>query len=167
MGDNQIFKGVMRDLGQLGAETGEKLVGETGKILESIITAQELLGDITPMSDQELAQKKKQEEIKKQREIDKLKSEMGQGRKVEDEMNKIHSESEKEKDEKEKYYEKLKQQQEAQKQQQESEYNSLMMESSNPTKQKKSRGSALAHKKKQQPDQSQMSQTQEFKGKID
>ena len=167
MGDNQIFKGVMRGLGQLGAETGEKLVGETGKILESIITAQELLGDITPMSDQELAQKKKQEEIKKQQEIDKLKSEMGQGRKVEDEMNKIHSQTEKEEDEKEKYYEKLKQQQEAQKQQQESEYNSLMMESSNPTKQKKSRGSAFGHKKKSQPDQSQMSQTQEFKGKID
>jgi len=44
--------------------------------------------------------------------------------------------------------------------------NNLMMESTNPAKQKKSRGSAMAHKKKSQPDQSQMSQTQEFKGKV-
>jgi len=40
------------------------------------------------------------------------------------------------------------------------------MYSSNPAKQKKSRGSAFAKKKKSGVDQSQMSQTSEFKGKI-
>ncbi len=167
MGDNQIIKGVTSGLGQLGIETAEKLVEGAGQIIEPIITAQELLGGIEPMTDQELTQKKQQEEAKKQQEINKLKAEMGQGRKVEDEMNRIHTQREREEEEKEKYYEKLKQQQEAQRQQQEAEYSGLVMESSNPAKQKKSRGSALVHKKKSQPDQSQMSQTQEFKGKID
>ena len=52
-------------------------------------------------------------------------------------------------------------------QQQEMEgYVDLMAVSSNPAKQKKSRGSALVTKKKHQPDMSQMSQTTEFKGKI-
>lgn len=169
MVNNQILKGIGQGFKQLGVETAEKLVEETGKILEPIITAQELLGDITPMSDQELAQKQQQEEIKKQQEINKLKAEMGQGRKVEDEMTQLHKQEEKQEEEKQEYYEKVKQQKERERQQQDMEYSSLMTESTNPAKQKKSRGSALAHKKKSQPDQSQMSQTQEFNkgGKID
>jgi hypothetical protein len=170
MVNNQIIKGIGQGLKQLGTETAEKLVEETGKILEPIITAKELLGDITPMSDQELAQKKQQEEIKKQQEINKLKSEIGQGRKVEDEMTQLRRQEEEQQEKKEEYYEREKQQRERERQRQEEEYNnSLMAESSNPAKQKKSRGSALAHKKKSQPDQSQMSQTQEFNkgGKID
>jgi hypothetical protein len=97
--------------------------------------------------------------------MNKLKSQMST-RGVENEMEQIRHQKEKEEEEKEKYFEKMKEQQEREKQQQ-IENSELMMESTNPAKQKKSRGSAFGHKKKSQPDQSQMSQTSEFKGKID
>jgi type IV secretory pathway VirB10-like protein len=167
MTDNKIFKGVMKGLGQLGVETVEKAKEEGGKIVESIITGRELLGLDRTMSDNELAFKKQEEERKSKEEAEKLRRDMGPGRKVEEELTQLRHQEEREEEEKEKYYEREKQQRESEKQQQEMEYSGLMMQSSNPAKQKKSRGSAMAHKKKSQPDQSQMSQTQEFKGKID
>lgn len=168
MSDNhQIIKGVAKGFGQLGMETLEKAKEETGKIAESIITGKELLGLERTMSDSELEFKKREEEKKSLEEAEKLRKEMGPGRKVEEEITQLRKQEEREEEEKEKYYEQTERQKEWQEQQQQAEYNSLMMESSNPAKQKKSRGSALAHKKKHQPDQSQMSQTQEFKGKID
>jgi len=167
MADNQIIKGIAKGLGQLGVETVEKAKEETGKIVESIITGKELLGLERTMSDSELDFKKKEEEEKSKKEAEKLRKEMGPGRKVEEEITQLRKQEEREEEEKEKYYEQTKQQKEWQEQQQQEEYNSLMMESTNPAKQKKSRGSALAHKKKSQPNQFQMSQTQEFKGKVD
>jgi type IV secretory pathway VirB10-like protein len=167
MGDNQIIKGIAKGLGQLGVETLEKAREETGKIAESIITGKELLGLDRTMSDGELEFQKEQEKKKSDEEARKLRNEMGPGRKVEDEVTQLRRQEQREEEEKEKYYEREKQQREAEKQRQEMEYSGLMMESTNPAKQKKSRGSALARKKKSQPDQSQMSQTQEFKGKID
>jgi len=165
MGDNQIIKGVVKGLGQLGVEMLEKAKEESGKIAESIITGKELLGLERTMSDSELAFKKQEEEKKSREEVEKLRKEMGSGRKVEEEITQLRKQEEREEEEKEKYYQQAKEQRELQEQQ--AEYNGLAMESSNPAKQKKSRGSAFVHKKKQQPDQSQMSQTQEFKGKID
>jgi hypothetical protein len=165
--DHKIIKGIVRGLGQLGIETLEKAKEETGKIAESIITGKELLGLERTMSDSELAFKKQEEEKKSREEAEKLRKEMGPGRKVEDEITQLRKQEEREEEEKEKYFEQSRQQKEWQEQQQQAEYNGLTMESSNPAKQKKSRGSAFVHKKKQQPDQSQMSQTQEFKGKID
>lgn len=162
---NQIIKDFGKGFKQLGVETAEKLVVETGKIAESVITAKELLGDIRPLNEEELTQKKAEDERKKQEEMNKIKSQMS-GRGVENEIEQIRHQKEKEEEEKEKYFEKMKEQQERDRQRQ-TEDSNLMMESSNPAKQKKSRGSAFANKKKQQPDQSQMSQTSEFKGKID
>ncbi|MFA6369101.1 MAG: hypothetical protein WCX20_01855 [Candidatus Shapirobacteria bacterium] len=162
---NQIIKDFGKGFKQLGEETAEKLVEETGKIAESVITAKELLGDIKPLNEEELAQKKAEDEGAKQEEMNKLKSQMST-RGVENEMEQIRHQKEKEEEEKEKYFEKMKEQQDREKQQQ-IENSELMMESTNPAKQKKSRGSAFGHKKKSQPDQSQMSQTSEFKGKID
>ncbi|MDD4785057.1 MAG: hypothetical protein PHH12_01185 [Candidatus Shapirobacteria bacterium] len=162
---NQIIKDFGKGFIQLGEETAEKLVEETGKIAESVITAKELLGDIKPLNEEELAQKKAEDEGAKQEEMNKLKSQMST-RGVENEMEQIRHQKEKEEEEKEKYFEKMKEQQDREKQQQ-IENSELMMESTNPAKQKKSRGSAFGHKKKSQPDQSQMSQTSEFKGKID
>lgn len=150
---------------QLIQETAEKLVEETGKIAESVITARELLGDIKPLSDEELIQKKADDEKKKQEEMNKLRSQIS-GRSVENEMEQLRYQQEKEEEEKEKYFEKEKERQGWERQQQ-IENSDLMMESTNPSKQKKSRGSAMSHKKKSQPDQSQMSQTSEYKGKID
>lgn len=162
---NQVINDFKKGFKQLGQETAEKLVEETGKIIEPIITAQELLGDIRPLNDQEMAQKKAEDENKKNEEINKLRSQMS-GRSVENEMEQLRRQQEKEEEEKEKYFEKEKERQEWERQQQ-MENSDLMMESTNPSKQKKSRGSAMSHKKKSQPDQSQMSQTSEFKGKID
>ena len=162
---NQIVKDFGKGFKQLGQETAEKLVEETGKIAESIITAQELLGDIRPLNDQEMAQKKAEDEKSKQEEMNKLRSQIS-GRSVESEMEQLRRQKENEEEEREKYFEKEKERQEWERQQQ-MENSELMMESTNPSKQKKSRGSAMSHKKKSQPDQSQMSQTSEFKGKID
>lgn len=167
---NQIVKDFGKGFKQLGQETAEKLVEETGKIAESIITAQELLGNIKPLNDQEIAQKKAEDEKSKQEEMNKLRSQIS-GRSVESEMEQLRRQKENEEEEREKYFEKEKERQEWERQewerQQQMENSELMMESTNPSKQKKSRGSAMSHKKKSQPDQSQMSQTSEFKGKID
>jgi hypothetical protein len=151
---------------KLVTETVEKLVEETGKVVEPIITAKELLGDIKSLSEEELTKKKTEDEEKRKKEISDVRSQMS-GRKIEDEMERIRHQKEKEEEEKEKIFlDNLKKQREVEKQEQMAGLE-LMGESTNPAKQKKSRGSAFIHKKKQQPDQSQMSQTSEFKGKID
>ena len=161
---NQIVNDFKKGFKQLGQETAEKLVEETGKIAESVITARELLGDIKPLNDQEMAQKRAEDDNKKQEEMNKLRSQIS-GRNVENEMEQLRRQQEKEEEEKERYFEKEKERQEWERQQQ-VENSELMMESTNSSKQKKSRGSAMSHKKKSQPDQSQMSQTSEYKGKI-
>jgi len=157
---NQIIKGIGQGFKQLGEETAEKLVEETGKILDPTITAQELLGGIEPLSDQEMARKKVEDERKKQEEMNRLRSQMS-GRPVENEMEKIRHQQEKEEEEREKYFEKVKERQEWEKQQQMANIEDIMQ----PKKHHKDKGGNK--RKTQQPDQSQMSQTAEFKGKID
>ncbi|MFA5749692.1 MAG: hypothetical protein WC895_00520 [Candidatus Shapirobacteria bacterium] len=164
---NQIIKGFGQGFKQLGEETVEKLGEESQKILESTISGKELLGLDGVISDEELIKKRQEDEIHKQEEMNKIRTEMGQGRNVEGEMEQIRNQKEREKEEKERIFlENLKRQREEERQQ-DFMINELEGESSNPAKQKKSRGSAFGHKKKSQPDQSQMSQTSEFKGKID
>jgi len=94
MGDNQIIKGVVRGLGQLGVETLEKAKEETGKIAESIITGKELLGLDRTMSDSELEFKKQEEKRKSDEEAEKLRKEMGPGRKVEEEVTQLRKQEE-------------------------------------------------------------------------
>ncbi|MDD4937756.1 MAG: hypothetical protein PHX34_01945 [Candidatus Shapirobacteria bacterium] len=166
MVQNQIIKGVGKGLKKIVEETVEKLGDESQKILESTITGKELLGLEGGINSDEIAQQKHEDDFKKQEEIRKIKLEMGLGRDVEKEIEEIRKEKEREEEEKEKYFEKEKQQKEIEAQQIAESNNELMMESTNPSKQKKSRGSAFGHKKKQQPDQSQMSATSEFKGKV-
>jgi len=158
--NNQIIKGLGKGFKQLGQEIVEKLVDNTVKIAEPIITAQELLGGINPMSDQEMAQKKAEDERKKQEEMNKLRSQMS-GRNVEDEMKRIRNQKEKEEEEKEKYFQKVKERKDWERQQQ----MAADMENTQPKKQHVDKG-GNKHKT-QQPDPSQMSQTAEFKGKID
>ena len=157
---NQIVKDFGKGFKQLGQETAEKLVEETGKIIEPIITAQELLGGIKPLTDQEMAQKKSEDERKKQEEMNKLRLQMS-GRPVENEMERIRKQNEKEEEEREKYFEKMKERQEWEEQQQMIGAEELMQ----PKKHHKDKG-GNKHKT-QQPDAIQMSQTAEFKGKID
>ena len=166
MTDKKVLKGVLEGLGEVGVETLKKAGEESQKILETVISGKELLGLEKTMSDQELEFKKQEEERKKQEEINKLRREMGPGRKVEAEMTELRNKREREEEEREAYFEKVKQQKEKEQQQEMEGYVDLMAVSSNPAKQKKSRGSALVTKKKHQPDMSQMSQTTEFKGKI-
>lgn len=162
----QMIKDFGKGLKQIGGETVEKLVETPGKIVEPIITAQELLGDIRPMSDEEMAKIKAEDEQKKQKEMAEVKSRMS-GRNIENEMEQIRHQKQREEEEKEKNEVENRRRMEEQQRQENIDGSELMMESSNPSKQKKSRGSAFVNKKKQQPDQSQMSQTSEFKGKID
>ncbi len=178
---HKILKGIGKGLGQLGVETVEKLKEEGGKVAESIITGKQLLGLDNTMSGSELEFQKHEDKQKSAEEIRKLKGEMGQKsggqeedqkekrRDVEGEIRELIDQKKKEEEEKEKYFQEQKRKKEMERQQQEEEYNnSLNMESTNPAKQKKSRGSAfITKKRKSQPTQSQMSQTQEFKGKID
>jgi hypothetical protein len=166
MVQNQIIKGIGQGLKKLGEETAEKLREEGQNILESTITGKELLGLEGGVNNNQMLHEQQEDEIKKQEEINKIKSEMGLGRDVDKEIKEIVEQKEKEEEEKEKYFEQEKQQKEIEAQQIAESNNSLMMESTNPAKQKKSRGSAFGHKKKSQPDQSQMSATSEFKGKV-
>jgi hypothetical protein len=145
---------------QLGQETAEKLVENAGKIAESVITAQELLSDIKPLSEQELVQKQNEDERKKQKEISDVRSQIS-GRGVENEMEQIRHRKEKEEEEKERMFlENLRRQREEERQQQ-----NMNMEIMSSSKHHKNKG-GNKHKT-QQPDETQMSQTAEYKGKID
>lgn len=184
MSDDKVLKGVVKGLGQIGLETVEKLGDESQKIVESIITGKELLGLERTMTDEELALKKREEAIKSKQEIASLKESVAVDKKdsdnhhenkikerprdVEDELTQLRRKKEKEEEEKQRYYEQQRQEQEKARERQQAEYVDLMAESTNPAKQKKSRGSAFANKRKK-PDMSQMSATQEFNkgGKID
>lgn len=164
--NNQIIKGIGKGFKKLTDETVEKLADEGQKILETTISGKELLGLDGGINDNQLAHEQQEDEIKKQEEIRRIKNEIGLGRDVEKEIEEIRNQKEKEEEEKEKFFEEEKKRKEIEEQQVLEANNNLMTESTNPAKQKKSRGSAFIHKKKSQPDQSQMSQTQEFKGKV-
>lgn len=157
---NQIVKDFGKGFKQLGVETAEKLVSETGKIAESIITAKELLGDIKPLNEQELAQKKAEEDQKKQKEISDIRSQMS-GRNLENEIEQIRDQKQKEGEKREKMLAEDKRRQEEEERRQQN----MNMEIISPSKHRKDKG-GNKHKS-QQPDESQMSQTAEYKGKID
>lgn len=156
---NSIPGQVLKGLGDLGAETGEKLVSEVGKIGESIISGRELLGDITQMSDQELQQKKKEEEQKKQKEIDDLRKEMGLGRNLEQEMQQIRYE----RDNKEEQTEKQEEMEEKREEQREMQNQNYMPEPSSRPKM----GQGVKKGKKGKASQADMSVTQEYSKKSD
>jgi len=158
---NQIINDFGKGMKQLGQETAEKLVEETGKILDPTITAQELLGDIKPLNDQEMAKKQAEDEQKRQKEISDVRSQIS-NRGVENEMEQIRHQKQKEEEEKEKMFlENLRRQREEERRQQENNGVDLI----GSKKHYKDKG-GNKHKT-QQPDQSQMSQTSEYKGKID
>jgi hypothetical protein len=161
--NNQIVKGIGQGFKKLAEETVEKLGDESQKILETTISGKELLGLDGGISNNQLAHEQQEDEIKKQEEIRRIKNEMGLGRDVEKEVEEIRNQKEKEEEEKEKYFEQMKEQQEQEKQRQIEEQN-MNVDLLTPKKHHKDKG-GNKHKT-QQPDQSQMSQTQEFKGKV-
>jgi hypothetical protein len=158
--DQQIGKSVIDGLKQLSVETAEKAAEETGKMFESIITGKELLGDIKPMDETELAKKQQEDERKKQEEINKLKSEMGQGRKVEEELKELREEKERE--------EKMEKRQEAEeKQREQEEYEMMNSYVEEPATKKRGPGSGMVKGKQGKASNSDMSATAEYYKKPD
>jgi len=158
---SQIADDFLKGVKQLGSETVEKAAEETGKIFESVITGKELLGDITPMTDNDLEKSQIEDERKKQQEINQLKSEMGQGRNVEQEIEQIRNQKERQEEEEEKIFlENIRRQREAERQEQIDGGFDLMA----PTHHKNKGGNPH---KKSQPSDDVMSQTNEFSKKPD
>lgn len=163
----QIVANTVKGIGQIGVETVEKAVEESGKIVDTVITGRELLGDVKPMGEGEYMKRKGEDEQNRQKEIDDLKDQIGRGRNLEKEIKDIRDMKKQEEEQKEKeFLENLKRQREAEEVEREAMAGVAL---SNPHKAKKSRGSAFVHgkKKKSMPDMQQLSQTGEIKGKID
>ena len=79
----------------------------TGEVTSSVITGKALVGDIKPMTNEQMS-KAKQDEIKKQQEIEKIKQEfVGQGRNVEGEIEEVRREREKREAEEERFLKNL------------------------------------------------------------
>lgn len=150
---------VLKGLGDLSVETGEKLAGEIGEIGKTIISGRELLGGITEMSDQELQQKKQEEEKNKQKEIDDLRKEMGLGRDLEQEMQQLRYE----RDNREKREEQQEEMMENKEKEEEMMNQSFVSEPSSKPK----RGQGVKKGKHGKASQADMSATQEYFKKND
>lgn len=174
-----IIKGVVKGLAKLGGETVEKMADESQKILESTITGKELLGLDGTMTEKEVVEAGKRDEVSKVKEVNKIKSEIPgsaetqnqkqkeKGRDVEGEIKEVREKRKSKEEEEERIFlENIKKQREEEKAEEKMAMGEMAV-STNPAKQKKSRGSAFSKKKKSGVDDAQLSQTSEFKGKID
>ncbi|MBU1118172.1 hypothetical protein KKD37_04400 [Patescibacteria group bacterium] len=161
MVDDNILKKVVKGLGEVGAETIKESGKQAVDIVSGVITGKELVGNMDPMSDQEMAQAQAKDERQKQEEMAKMQNLAG--RNVEAEIKEVVREKESEEEQKEReFLENIKRQREAE----EAERQSLE-EPGNDEREAKKRQFAPGPKKKS-PDPSQMSATSEFKGgKID
>jgi len=165
MTDDAIIKKVIKGLGEVGLETGKEAVGEAGKITESIITGTELLGNIKPLTEAELAQKKAEDEKKITEEGTAVAKAMAnQGRNVGEEIKQVRAEKSQEEQKEEQFLKQIQQQREAE----EAERQQMTEVPGNSKREAAKTQFAPGKRKKQQPDLAQMSQTSEFKGgKID
>jgi len=163
---DSIPKKVLQGLGQVGVETVEKGVKEAGNMVNTIIMGPELVGDIRPMSEEEMVKAKAEDERKKKEESAAIAKAMAsQGRDVEAEMKQINEEEKnEEKKKEEEFLEKIRIQREV-----EAEERENMVEiPGNDKRESAKKQFAPGKRKSQQPDAAQMSQTSEFKGgKID
>jgi hypothetical protein len=162
MSDDAILKKVLKGLGEIGEETGKEAVKQVGEITESVITGQELFG-VKALSDEELAKKKAEDEQKKQEELAKLRQQQNEpGRNLEAEIEQIREEKKREEEEREKQLlEQARQEREAQEM---ASQQAVEMPGNAKREAAKTQFTPGKKKKTQQPDPSQMSQTNEFKG---
>lgn len=150
---NGIPKQVAVGLKQVAEETVGEAASNAVKVVDSVITGKDLVGDIKPMSAGEYQQKQQEDETVKQKEISEI------GRNVEKEMDEARKKRKEAEDEREKeFLENLKKQREAEGQ----EVVELTRKHPRPK-----RGGAFARGGKAKPSQSDMSATGEFKGKVD
>jgi len=153
-------------------ETVEKL-GEEGKnIAKGVITANEWMPDLAEKygKNPPVGAENKSTDTKAMADKDDKKQEEKKpqipGRNVEEELKQLR-EKKKREDEQLKKYQEAEEEKERQRQAE----HEMMVEqenavSTNPAKQKKSRGSAFAHNKKSAPDSNDMSATAEFQKKV-
>ena len=156
-----IAKKVLSAVGQIGVETGKEILKEGGKIGETIISGQELLGNIKPMTEEEYKLKAEEEGKKSDKEMADLRQNIGGGRNVEGEIEEVRRQREQVEKEKEKrILEEVSRQREIEAM----ELASLEV----PGNPKKSAAKMQGVKgKKTAPDPALMSATAEFKGKVD
>jgi hypothetical protein len=161
MSDDGIAKKVLLTMGQIGAETGKEILKEGGKIGERIISGQELLGNIKPMSEEEFKSKAEEEEKRSDKEMSDLRQNIGGGRNVEGEIEEVRRQREaEEKEKEERILEEVARQREIEAME--------LVSLETPGNQKKSAAKMQGVKgKKSAPDLTQMSATAEFKGKVD
>ena len=163
MDDNNIPKKVIQGIGEIGLETVKEGTKQATEMLSTIITGQELIGNARPMSEEEIAKAKAEDERKKQEELNKIQN--IPGRNVEAEIKEIASEKKNSEEKKEQeFLEKIRLQREMEEKEREN-----FVEMPGNTKRESAKTQfAPGKRKKQQPDATQMSQTSEFKGgKID
>ncbi len=158
-----VVKNVISGLGQLAEETGKEAVKQGGKIAEGVaggISGADWVSDIKPVADRDLDRKKREDEQKKRFEMAKF------GRKLEEEMDVIRQEKKRKEEEEEKASLQQIEQKRAEEARERQALADMNTESSDPSKRKKSRGSALISGKKK-PSNSDMSATSEFSKKPD
>lgn len=156
---NSIPKQVLQGLKQVVVETGEQAAKEAVKAVDSVISGKDLVGDAKEIN------KKHEEELKRNDQEELAKLRQGIGRNVEVEIKQVRDEKKREEEEKERVFlENLRRQREAEQAEMAA---AMSVESANPAKRKKKRGSAFAKGGKSRPSQSDMSATGEFKGKVD
>jgi hydroxylamine reductase (hybrid-cluster protein) len=159
MTDGSIPKQVLQNLGQIAEETSKEALKQTVEMTNSVITGKELLGNIKPMTEEEFNQKKAEDENKKQEEMKNL-----TGRNVEAEIKQVRGDKKEEEEKQEKFLEQIRQQREAE----ERERAQLAVAAPGNAKKEAAKRQMAPHgKKTSQPDPAAMSQTAEFKGKID
>jgi hypothetical protein len=161
MSDDAIAKKVLSTVGQIGLETGKEILKEGGKIGETIISGQELLGNIKPMTEEEYKFKAEEEGKKSDKEMSDLRQNISSGRNVEGEIEEVRRQREQEEKEKE---ERILEEVARQREIEAMELASL----ETPGNQKRSAAKMQGVKgKKSAPDPAAMSATAEFKGKVD
>jgi len=155
---DSIPKKVLQNLGQIATETGKEAVKQVGEITSSIITGKELLGNIKPMTDEELAKKKQEDRAAVAGAL------ASQGRNVEGEMKQVRDEKEqKEEQDEQRLLQELQAKRDAEEAERREFEASMLL---GQTRRKGPQGPSQP-KKKQQPDPASMSSTSEFKGKVD
>lgn len=146
MNSDSVINNTIKQIKDLGMETGREFVKAAGQITKGI-SAGELLGDIKPLSDEELKKKKEEEE--------KMKAKL-KGNNLDEEVRKLRDNEEREKKEKEK----MEMEEKRRKEEEQRQAEMYVEMPGNPSRAKKKRGGAFVPNDKK-------TQTAEFSKKPD
>lgn len=160
---NNIISGFIKGIKSIGQETVEKSVEHTGKIASGIITGKDLVGGNAPMTDENRQRSQQEDEMKKQKEMADLRSQMSEGRNVEQEIEKVREEKKRKEEEEERFLKNLERQRQNERVERE------QMQAGVPGNSKKEAAKHQGQRghKKHAPDPVAMSATGEKSGGID